>query len=516
MKKNIVFIAGSCLLWASFSFKDTQKAAENQRPNILFIPIDDLRPDFDTYGNTAIKTPNITRMAKQGVTFTRAYCQQAVCNPSRASLLTGLRPDDLRVWDLQTSFRKNRPDALTIPQYFKKNGYTSIGLGKAFHNIFPDSLSWTQDVYIKGYPFDPDAMYFNDENLKIINAKKQKLIAENNQTRIDKYGIWYIKANATENATVADDAYYDGVQTTEAIRQLKQLKATGKPFFLSVGYYKPHLPFNAPKKYWDLYDRSKIPLSDNQYIPKGSPAYAVHGDQELRSYDDFKDLPKPTDGSLSEERQRELMHGYYACVSYIDAQIGRLLDALETLDLADNTIIVLWGDHGWKLGEHNSWAKQSNYEIDTHVPLIVSGKGIKAKGQKSTSLVEFVDIFPSLCELTTLPIPENLAGKSFYSTLQNPKNTTKNAAFSQFLLGRFPRKPISTDTDEKMGYAIRTDKYRYVEWYVWENDKRGAYLTNELFDQTKDPKENINIAQNIDNQLIIKVLKKQLLETFKK
>lgn len=514
MKNRLLFIAISCLLWAGFSFSDTKKAVEKQRPNILFIPIDDLRPDFETYGNTAIKTPNINRMAQQGVTFTRAYCQQAVCNPSRASLLTGLRPDALRVWDLQTPFRKNMPNAVTIPQYFKQNGYTTIGLGKAFHNIFPDSLSWSQDVYIKGYPFDPDAMYFNAENLKIIDAKKQKFIAENNQTRIDKYGIWYIKANATEKAAVEDDAYYDGVQTTEAIRQLQELKTAGKPFFLSVGYYKPHLPFNAPKKYWDLYDRSKIQLADNQYLPKGSPAYAVHGDQELRSYDDFKDLPLPTAGSLSEERQRELLHGYYACTSYIDAQIGRLLDALQTLGLAENTVIVLWGDHGWKLGEHNSWAKQSNYEIDTHVPLIVSGKGIKAKGQQSTSLVEFVDIFPSLCELSGLQIPKNLAGKSFYPILQNPKKTIKNAAFSQFLLGRFPRKAVSSD--EKMGYAIRTDKYRYVEWYVWENDKRGAYLANELFDHTHDPKENVNIAQNMGNQSIIKGLKKQLFETFTK
>ena len=509
MKKTILFIVSSCFLIVGF----TDNATEKHQPNILFIPIDDLRPDFETYGNVAIKTPNITRIANKGVTFTKAYCQQAVCNPSRASLLTGLRPDDLKVWDLQTPFRKNKPNVVTIPQYFKQNGYTTIGLGKAFHNIFPDSLSWTKDVYIKDYPFDPDAMYFSEENLKIIETKKQKFITENNQTRIDKYGIWYIKANATENTNVSDDAYYDGVQTTEAIRQLQQLKANGKPFFLSVGYYKPHLPFNAPKKYWDLYDKNKIQLSDNQYIPKGSPAFAVHGDQELRSYDDFKDLPKPTDGTLSETRQRELLHGYYACVSYIDAQIGRLVDALEALGLAENTVIVLWGDHGWKLGEHNSWAKQSNYEIDTRVPLIVSGKGIKAKGQKSASLVEFIDVFPSLCELSSLPIPKNLAGKSFYPMLQNSKNRTKDAAFSQFLLGRFPKKQISVD--EKMGYAIRTDKYRYVEWYNWENDKRGEYLTNELFDHTKDPKENENIAENSSNQLIIKDLKKKLLETFK-
>ncbi|MBP6796090.1 MAG: sulfatase [Saprospiraceae bacterium] len=503
--KSIPIIVISML--SSFLFQNNiTKQRPSSKPNILFIPIDDLRPDFETYGHTDLKTPNINRLAQKGVVFTRAYCQQAVCNPSRASLLTGLRPDSLRVWDLQTNMRKNIPEVLTLPQYFRQNGYTTVGLGKTFHNIFPDSLSWTKDIYIKGYPFDPDAMYQNKDNLTIIENKKQKFISENNLTRIDKYGIWYIKAKATENAPVEDNAYYDGVQTTEAINQLKELKASGKPFFLSVGYYKPHLPFNAPKKYWDMYDRNKLKLADNQYIPRGSPAYAVHGDQELRGYDDFRDLPRPDGSSLAEERQRELLHGYYACVSYIDAQIGRLLVALEGLGLAKNTIIVLWGDHGWKLGEHNSWCKQSNYEIDTRVPLIVSGKGVKAKGNKADALVELVDIFPSLCELSGLPIPSNLAGKSFYPILQNAKKTIKDAAYSQFLLGRFPRTAIP---NEKMGYAIRTNKYRYVEWYVWDKDQRAGYLESELFDHDTDPKENNNIVKSTD-KLILEDLKTKL------
>ncbi|MEP7269599.1 MAG: sulfatase [Saprospiraceae bacterium] len=496
-----------------FSFHSKKESIKSRRPNILFIPIDDLRPDFETYGNTILKTPNMNRIARVGVTFNRAYCQQAVCNPSRASLMTGLRPDRLRVWDLQTNMRKITPDLVTIPQYFKQNGYTTIGLGKTFHNIFPDSLSWTKDIHIEGTPFDPDAMYAGKESLDIIETKKKKFADENNFSRIDKYGNWYIKANATENAEVPDDAYFDALQTEAAIAQMKILKVEDKPFFLSVGYYKPHLPFNAPKKYWDLYDRSKLELADNEFIPKNSPSFAVHGDQELRSYDDYRDLPLPTDRPLDEERQRELVHGYYACVSYIDAQIGHLLDALENLGMADNTIIVLWGDHGWKLGEHNSWAKQSNYEIDTRVPLIIGGRGVRSKNTKSASLVEFIDLFPSLCELAHLKIPVYLPGKSLVPILNNPMRKTKMAAYSQFLLGRFPK---NSKTPERMGYTVRTDRYRYVEWYQWQNDEKGNLIAKELFDHKNDPKENENTAYLPENVKLIDQLSILLSENFKK
>jgi arylsulfatase A-like enzyme len=303
---------------------------------------------------------------------------------------------------------------------------------------------------------------------------------------------------------------------------LQQLKANGKPFFLSVGYYKPHLPFNAPKKYWDLYDKNKIQLTDNQYMPKGSPVFAVHGDQELRSYDDFKDLPKPTDGMLSETRQRELLHGYYACVSYIDAQIGRLVDALEALGLAENTVIVLWGDHGWKLGEHNSWAKQSNYEIDTRVPLIVSGKGIKAKGQKSASLVEFVDIFPTLCDLAGLEIPTNLAGKSLVSVMKKPATIVKEYAVSQY-----PRSNGGTETDRSgyadskvMGYSIRNQQYRFTLWMG--NNYRSSQPFNkdyiigtELYDYKNDPLEKVNVAKESKYTKVSKKMYQQIIDFFK-
>ena len=449
-------------------------------------------------------------LAGQGVTFTRAYCQQAVCNPSRASLLTGLRPDSIRVWDLKTDFRDHVPDVITLPQYFKENGYTSIGLGKTFHNNDPDTISWSvTPENINGFPFDPDAVYANEENLEIQQMKIQELQAAG-RSRIDQLGHWYVKAKATENADVDDDAYYDGAQTTRAIEILRELKAKGKPFFLSVGYYRPHLPFNAPKKYWDLYERNRIAPADNQFVPEGSPAYLVHGEAELRSYWDCQDLPLPSEEPWEKNRQLEMLHGYYASVSYIDAQIGRLLDELESLDLAENTIVVLWGDHGWKLGEHNGWCKQTCYEIDTRVPLIISGYGVNARNRQCRGLTEFVDIYPTLCEMAGLPTPGHLQGSSLVPLLQDPDREWKSAAFSQFLLGRFGRS--KTVEGEQMGYAIRTDRYRYVEWYNWlkEEDRSGKLLHRELFDHQTDPGENVNLAAKPGYEILVESLSRQL------
>jgi len=482
------------VLWACASSCQNRQA-EAMKPNILFIPVDDLRPDLGCYGSTTLLSPHIDRLAADGVTFTRAYCQQSVCNPSRASLLTGLRPDSIQVWDLRTSFREVVPEVVTLPQYFKQQGYTTIGLGKTFHNNIPDTLSWTRKPHIEGYPFDPDAVYLNEENLLIQEAKIERMKVQG-RNRIDQLGHWYVKANAIEIADAGDDAYYDGAQTTLAIEILNELVQEETPFFLSVGYYRPHLPFNAPRKYWDLYDRASLPLADNPYPPEGSPAFAVHGDQELRSYDDCHDLPWPWEAPWDEARQRELIHGYHASVSYIDAQVGRLLDALDRLGIRENTIVVLWGDHGWKLGEHNGWCKQTNYEIDTRVPMIFSGYGVRAKDRKSRALTEFVDIYPTLCEMAGLPVPDDLQGSSLVPLLSQPDMDWKKAAFSQFLLGRFG--PPETRQQERMGYAIRTDRYRYVEWYSWdqETNTNGAWLASELFDHEEDPDENLNLAHD--------------------
>lgn len=504
--KNLQIIS----LWTSlifllvitlYSCQQNKPAAEIKRPNILFIPVDDLRPAIGAYGDSIAITPHMDRLAQRGLIFTRTYCQQAVCNPSRASLLTGLSPDSIRVWDLRTKFRDNLPEVTTLPQYFKENGYQTVGIGKIFHNTIPDTVSWTDKPHIDGYPFDPDAVYLTEENVNRVEAKKQHYI-DNNINRIDQLGQWYIKTVATEIADVDDDAYFDGAQTTLAINKLNEFSETGEPFFLAVGYYRPHLPFNAPKKYWDLYDRQSIPLAKNQQLPQNAAPMGMNLGYELRGYEDFRDLPRPGEDPLADDRQRLLKHGYYASVSYIDAQVGRLMDALKTLELDDNTIVVLWGDHGWKLGDHNAWCKQSNYEIDTRVPMIFAGPGVNSKGKKSGALTEFLDIYPTLCEMAGLDIPSHLHGKSLVPLFNDPAQEWKPAAFSQFLRGRFSRSKIDYEGKEYMGYAVRTDQYRYVEWYSWDKalEKPGEFVDAELFDHESDPRENVNLAPNEDYQ----------------
>jgi len=486
------------------------------KPNILFIAVDDLRPELGCYGNKYIKSPNIDRLANEGVLFENAFCQSAVCNPSRASLLSGLRPDATKVWDLKTDLRKTMPNIVTLPQYFKENGYKTMCIGKIFHNIFPDSLSWSvPKIYIKGFPFDPDAGYFSDENLAYIEKRKQQFIAAGDTSRIDRFGKWYIKASATECVDVPDNTYYDGAQTDIAVEKLKELKNDNKPFFFAIGYYRPHLPFNAPKKYWDLYKRDDIPLAKNPFLPENMPIMAINNLRELKGYTDFKNAYRPWEGSLTEDEAKLLKHGYYASVSYTDAQIGRLLDQLEKTGLKDNTIVVLWGDHGWKLGEHNSWCKMTNFEIDTHVPLIIRVPGMKENGKKSRALVEFVDIYPTLCELSGLPIPNNLEGISLKPLLVNVDKPWKTAVFSQFLREGIWKSP---DGNTYMGYSIRTERYRYTEWYVWDNVNKVPlnYADCELYDHKTDPDENINISGLAENKDLVNILHDKLKAGWKK
>jgi len=475
------------------------------RPNILFIAIDDLRPELGAYGNKHIKTPSIDRLARSGITFTRAYVQQAVCNPSRASLMTGLRPDALKVWDLQTDFRLTRPEVRTLPQYFKENGYHAAAIGKIYHNIFPDSLSWSEPkLHIDGYPFDPDAVYRHPENIAIQEQRKAKIIKAGRQDRsIDQFGQWYLKANATEIVDMPDSVYYDGAQTDVAIEKLAELKDRDQPFFFAVGYYRPHLPFNSPKKYWDMYDSAAIPFAPNPNVAENAPEMAINNQRELRGYADFKHVKHPFSGELSESEIRHLKHGYYASVSYIDAQVGRLLDRLDELGLSENTIVVLWGDHGWKLGEHNSWGKMTNYEIDTRAPLIVRAPGRHAKGMKLNQLVEFVDIYPTLCALADLPVPADLQGVSVVPIIKNPEMPWKKAAFSQFLREGIW---VAPDGITYMGYSIRTDRFRYVAWMNW---KTGEFSERELYDHQNDPGETKNVAREKKYAGILAALEEQ-------
>jgi iduronate 2-sulfatase len=467
----------------------TFAANQAKRPNVLFIAVDDLRPELGAYGAKHVKSPRIDELARTGTMFTHAYCQQALCNPSRASLMTGLRPDTLRVWDLQTNFRTTMPGAVTIPQAFRASGYYAACIGKIFHNIFPDDVSWSEpEMHVDGFPFDPDAVYRSDDESRWIERRKKDITAQGNEKRhLDKYGQWYLKSSATEAADVADNAYYDGAQTDAAIRKLGELHKRKEPFFLGIGYYRPHLPFNAPKKYWDLYDRASLPLTPSPALPKNAPAMAGNVNRELRGYRDFSNARRPHEGAVSEADARRLRHGYFASVSYIDTQVGRLLDELDQLGIRNNTIVVLWGDHGWKLGDHNSWGKMTNYEVDTRVPLLMRVPGFAA-GQSCGGLVEFVDVYPTLCDLCGVAKPKGLEGVSLKPLLQNPKRKGKSAVFSQYL-----RNGIWTAPDgvEYMGYAIRTERYRYVEWFRW---KEKTLAATELYDLRRDPLEDENVA----------------------
>lgn len=476
-----------------------------ERPNVLFIAVDDLRPELGCYGSKIVKSPNIDRLANRGVVFTRAYCQQAVCNPSRASLMTGLRPDTIKVWDLWTNFRKAKPNAVTLTQQFMQNGYHAVGIGKIYHNDIQDPPSWSEPkLNIEGYPFDPDAVYRGKENVAWLEQRKQDLIAKGDTRRIDRFGKWYLKHVATENVDIPDDAYFDGAQTTVAIDKMSQLSRADKPFFLAIGYYRPHLPFNVPKQYWDLYDRMEIPLAENPVLPARAPAFAINNLREIRGYTDFRGEPQAHQGSFSEEQSRLLKHGYLASVSYIDAQVGRLLEALQTQGLAENTVVVLWGDHGWKLGEHNSWCKMTNYEIDTRVPLIVCAPGASENGNECDRLVEFVDVYPTLCDLAKIPTRRELEGTSFAPLLSDRNREWKTAVFSQFLREGIW---VAPDGVEYMGRAIRTEQYRYVEWTKRDSD---VVVAKELYDHQVDPGENVNIADLPANREIVNQLGGQL------
>jgi arylsulfatase A-like enzyme len=456
------------------------------RPNVLFFAVDDLRPELGCYGNTIVKSPNMDRIAKSGVVFNRAYCQQAVCSPSRSSLMTGTRPDTTKVWDLETHFRKALPDVVTLSQHFKNHGYFAQGMGKIFHGGFNDPPSWS-------VPWtNPKAeAYGSPESRELVRRKRQQAIADGkDEKQIRKI----VRGPAYEGADVPDDTFHDGRLAEMAVEALRDLKAKNQPFFLAVGFIRPHLPFVSPKKYWDLYDPMKIPLAPNPFRPKGAPEFAVLEGGELRSYDS---IPK---GHLEDDLARRLKHGYYAAVSYMDAQVGRVLDELDRLGLRDNTIIILWGDHGWKLGEHDAWCKHSNVENDTRAPLLLSVPGMKNAGQHTDALVEFVDIYPSLADLAGLPLPEHLEGTSFRPVLDDLNRPWKTAAFSQF--------PRGVAGKRLMGYTMRTDRYRFTQWRQ-RNDHSNVEAM-ELYDHQIDPHENENIAQKPENKSLVEELTKQI------
>ena len=442
------------------------------KPNVLFIAIDDLRPELGCYGVGAIKTPNIDRLAKGGMVFKRAYCQQAVCLPSRSSLITGARPDTTKAWDLSTHFRKAMPDVVTLPQLFKNHGYFTQGMGKICHHGYDDEPSWSVPTTYPKAPHGAGKRVQNPNGPKVALSPKGR-------------------GPVVEKVDGPDNSLHDGELGDMAVAAIQAMKEKKEPFFLAVGFIKPHLPFNAPRKYWDLYDPAKIPLAANPFPQKDAPKYAVPPGGELRSYSGV-----PKGWPIKDDFARTLKHGYYAAISYVDAQVGRMLDELDRQGLRENTIIILWGDHGWKLGEHQAWAKHSNVEDDTRAPLILSVPGMAKAGGATNALVEFVDIYPTLAHLAGLPLPAHLEGTSFKPLLDQPDRPWKSAAFSQFPRGK-----------ALMGYTMRTDRYRYTKWV---NRKDPAKVDAvELYDHQTDPQENTNLAKDPAKREIIADLDKK-------
>lgn len=472
-------------------------AASSERApvNVLFIVADDLRCELGCYGRTWVRTPNIDRLASQGVTFRHAYCQISLCSPSRTSVMTGLRPDTTRIFDLRTHFRKYQPQAITLPQKFINQGYTTTAFSKIYHlgNHTPGGLddpdSWSEPSWHPGGP------KWGTRACKAQAELQRRMLAAHEWTcdiglastdRIKGGGVWEVPS--VEPLNDRHPSLTDGLTTDAAIEALEQMR--GKPFFLAVGYLNPHLPFNAPQRFFDMYPLESIRLPARRKPPVGVPECALHNFGELRQYNDI-----PWVGEITEVKTRELIRGYYAATTYLDEQIGRLLDALDEQGLSKNTIVVLWGDNGYHLGDLGLWSKHTNFEEATRIPLIVRAPGVRAKGAHCDALVELVDLYPTLCELAGLPAAKGVEGKSLASLLDNPALPWKKAACSQF-----PRNvPVEGDL---MGYSIRTARYRYTEWHA--PGKRVA--ARELYDYLEDPLESENLAAKPAKQAVMQEL----------
>ena len=509
-------------------------AGAAERPNILFIAIDDLRPELGCYGSEIAVSPHLDALASDGLLFNRAYCQQAICRPSRASLMTGARPDTTGLYHNYVSLRELQPEIVTLPQHLIKHGYETVYCGKIFHQGDTDEeyswsrapVKWLKDVK------RPAGGYALAEN--------NRMKADNLKRMLAKYGEAARRGLAAgpayENADVPDHAYIDGYDTLRAIATMKEMVGQGdKPFFLALGFRKPHLNWTAPKRYWDLYDPAAIPMATDVAAPHEGAAMGLHASFELRTR---AGIPKI--GPLGEDLSRTLKHAYLACVSYVDAQIGLMLSALEEAGVRDNTIVIVWGDHGWHLGDMGVWGKATNYEIATRVPLMIWTPDMKTRGESTDALVELVDMYPTLCELAGVPVPEHVEGHSFVPLLEDPDQDWKRAAFSQYpnpALREWAANPLSPgmretwfgplikeveqriidqqgDTWDRelfeqhlMGYTMRTDRYRLVVW----RDRRDADaepIYVELFDHRTDPNETSNVAADRPN--LVKRLTRRL------
>jgi len=479
---NILLYPLMFILLLVFQSSEFHGLPASKKLNVLFIAVDDLRPQLGAYGVEDIITPNIDRLADEGLLFQRAYAQEAICGASRISMLTGMRCESTRIYGIKLKKKEILPDIVSLPEHFKNNGYETISIGKIYHHADDDLKAWTKEPYraMKG------SGYVTDEGFEKVRLNQQ--LNKNAGT----------KGPVSEQADVEDNIYSDGKLTDKVIYELNHLNKD-KPFFLAVGFRKPHLPFIVPKKYWDMYDPQKLEIADNPFFPKNFTKFTMNNYGELRNYYAMPKGKDPVDDKLA----RHLIHGYYSCVTFIDYQIGKILDELDKLDLRKNTIVILWGDHGWKLGEHKSWCKHTNFEIDTRAPLIISVPGMQNAGQQTEALTEFVDIYPSLSQLCDLPLPGHLEGTSFLPVLENPDRKWKDAAFSVWV-----NKKYRYDEEiQIIGYAMRTDRYRYIEW---RRTKTGEILARELYDHKVDAQENENVADDPEYSDVVVTLSEKM------
>jgi len=436
--------------------------------NVLFIIVDDLRTDLDRFYPGGVKTPSIDSFASSSIQFADSYANVPVCGASRASFLTGLRPTSDRFVNYYTRADEDAPGAITLPQAFKLQGYVTHGIGKVFHHIGDSQQSWSIPAWNPAY-------HSNNPSPTWRNYVSPRRLA------------WEKEGNpsAFESADVPDSAYYDGQQADRAIAFLEQQGSTGKPFFLALGFVKPHLPYNAPKKYWDAYDPKNIRLSDVQ-PPETAPRQAWHNIGEIRAY---REVP-PSPEVIGPEVSRQLIHGYIASVSYTDAQIGRVLDALDATGLAGNTIVVFTSDHGYSLGEHELWVKHSTYRVAMQTPLIIRVPGLET-GTVRKGLTEHVDLFPTVVDLAGIEAPMNqLQGKSLKPRLLDPGLPGKPAIFPRW----------------KSADVIHTGRYLYTEWL----DSEANTTARMLYDLDNDPYERVNLATEPEHASTIEDLSGRL------
>lgn len=526
MSNNMQLISALLILiLAACATNPESSQVDKTRPNILFLAVDDLRPELGCYGSPIAKTPNIDRLASQGLQFNRAYCQQAICSPSRASIMTGARPESTGIIENYTYFRDLHPDIVTLPQHFRSQGYQTVYSGKIFHKRdFADhEKSWSRepteiDLQRPNYP----GGYALEENQEIFRANQKAIRDKYGEGATSHYALG--RGPAFENADVPDHAYQDGYNTEVAIATLQDLvEKSEAPFFLGLGFKLPHLDWTAPKKYWDLYNPEDIPMAKHTSAPEHGAAMGLHASFELRVRDGI-----PKSGAIQGELAKTCKHAYLASVSYVDALVGKMIAALDDAGVRDNTIIILWSDHGFHLGDMGVWAKATNYEIATRVPLIIWTPDMTndVRGKQTEALVELVDMYPTLCELADISLPEHLEGQSFVPLLSAPNQKWKNAVFSQYpnpALREWAANPLTPGMRETyfgplieevesrikkqqgakwdrdmfendlMGYAMRTDRYRLV---VWKNtaDPKTPPIYTELYDHLEDPDETQNIA----------------------